>query len=154
MLDKAKNTKGFSLVEILLTASIFIMLASLGVGAYFQYYKASLNNIDINKTITHIKRARSLAQKNPNNSDYGVHIDTVNNQFIIFESMYTQGAPGNIILELQNLTIQDVSLNPNPPTRDILFERQTARTQNDGTITIGNQDTSFTISVNPLGVIE
>ncbi|QQR83186.1 hypothetical protein IPJ72_05270 [Candidatus Peregrinibacteria bacterium] len=149
------NSKGFSLAEILLTASIFIILASVGVGAYFQYYRASLGNIDINSTLTLLKRARSLALKNATNANYGVHIDPINHQFTIFQNMYTSGGSGNITLDLKYFDILDFELNPQPGiTNEIVFENRTARTQNDGTITIGNQNTNFTFNVNTFGVIE
>lgn len=153
-----KNTKGFasgfSFMEVLLTMSIFLLLAGVGVGAYFRYYRYSLVNIDYNRALTHIKQARFRALKNPDNSDYGVHLDENCNCLITYKNIYSPADPANIKLSLRGLRIADLNLAPiSGTTSDILFEKQTGKTQNMGSFSIENDIESFTLTINSQGVV-
>ncbi|MCI0469500.1 MAG: type II secretion system GspH family protein, partial [Nitrospirae bacterium] len=57
----AKLKKGFSLTEVIITISLFILLAGGGVGAYFNYYMVSLYNADVDNAMTLIKNTRFKA---------------------------------------------------------------------------------------------
>ena len=149
------NKRGFTFIEVMLTISLFILLASVGTGAYFKYYTFSLINYDVNESMTIIKQARFRALKNPDNSDYGVHLDPVCKCLIVFKETYSAGNPGNITLELQRLNITDLNLDPNIGiTNDIIFEKQTGKTQNFGNFTIGNDIYSYTFNINSQGVVD
>lgn len=150
----AKSARGFSLTEILLTMSLFLLLAGIGIGAYFQYYQAALVNTDIDSTLTIMKDTRFKALKNPTNDDYGVRVDTATNSIISFRDTYTPGSTENVIMELKQLTVQTLNLDPNiGVTNEILFEKKTGKTQNTGTFTIGNLNRSHTFNINAQGVI-
>ena len=149
------NKKGFTFIEVMLTVSLFILLASVGIGAYFKYYTFSLINSDVNKSMTFIKQARFRALKNPDNSNYGIHLDSVCKCLITFKNTYSAGDPENITLELQQLDITDLNLAPNIGiTNDIIFEKQTGKTQNTGNFTIGNDIYSYTFNINSQGVVD
>lgn len=154
-----KNTKGvvllgFSFTEVMITIALFLLLAGIGVGAYFKYYTFALANSDIENTLTLIKQARFHALKNPYNSNYGVHLDNATQNVTIFRDTYTPGASENIVLELEQLRITDLSLNPNiGVTNEILFEKQTGKTQNAGNFTIENNIYTYTFTINSQGVV-
>jgi len=142
-------------MEVMLTMGLFLLLAGVGVGAYFKYYQFSLINIDVAKTMTHIKQARFQALKNPDSSDYGVHLDVPCRCLITFRNTYNPAALDNIKLELRQLDITDLNLIPNiGVTNDIIFKRQTGKTDNIGSFTVGNAVYSYTFTINSQGVVD
>lgn len=152
---KSPNNKGFSFTEVMITLSLFILLAGVGVGAYFKYYRQSLINMDINNALTHIKQSRFRALKNPDSSNYGVHLDAACKCLITYKNTYNPADPENITLKLERLNITDLNLAPNiGVTNDIMFEKQTGKTQNIGSFTIGNDIYSYTFNINFQGVVD
>jgi prepilin-type N-terminal cleavage/methylation domain-containing protein len=156
MLFKTENKKrGFTFVEMMIVMSLFILLASIGMGAYFQYYSLSLMNADIDNTITLIRNTRFKALKNPTNDNYGIHINPVTKTITEFRDTYNVMSTENINVELEQLKVLNLNLNPNiGVTDEILFESQTGKTQNYGNFIIGEDDFSYTITINSQGVIE
>lgn len=155
MLDKPKlNCRGFSFIEVMIAISLFILLAGVGTGAYFGYYQRALVNSDIQKTLTLIKQARFRALKNPDNSNYGIRLDAATQTVTSFRDTYSPVAPDNVVLELEQLGITNLNLLPTlGVTNDIIFEKQTGKTQNTGSFTISNINFSFTYSINSQGVV-
>ena len=148
------NQKGFSFMEVMLTMSLFLLLAGVGVGAYFKYYTFSLANADVKNTFTLLKQARFRALKNPDSSDYGVHLDPATRTLTVFKNTYNPVDPENIELELEQLDITDLSLNPSIGiTDDVIFQKQTGKTSNNGAFTISNQTLNYTFTINSQGVI-
>lgn len=151
---KKSQRGGFSFIEVLLTMALFLLLAGVGVGAYFNYYVFALANADVKSTFTLLKQTRFRALKNPDSSDYGVHLDPATRTLTVFRNVYNPVDPENIVLELEQLDITDLSLNPSiGVTDDILFQKLTGKTSNTGTFTISNPTLNYTFSINPQGVI-
>lgn len=149
-----RNVRGFTFTEVIISIAIFMILAGVGVGAYFRYYNFALVDMDVNNAISLIARARFLAQKNPTSSDYGIHLDPATHTLTQFRNTYAPGAPENVDLRLGELRITSMALNPVPGATDsIVFERWTGKTVNWGTFTIGNNDYTYTFNVNPQGVV-
>ena len=149
------NTGGFSFVEVMITLALFLLLAGVGMGAYFQYYSFSLKNHDVNESINLLQKARFKALKNATSTDYGVHIDTGMNMITGFEPPYNPNDPQNVTVELKELTIMDLNIQPSiGVTEDIIFEATTGKTMNTGTFTLGTNDYSYTFTINAQGVIE
>ena len=139
---------------MVITFGIFLSLAGLGIGAYFKYYKLSISNNEINRTVNHINQTRFKALKNPNNDNYGIHIDTIDSKIIGFKNTYTPNHPNNDVLDLEYLNVTELDLLPNiGTTNEILFEKKTGKTQNTGSFTISNGNYSFTFNINSQGVI-
>ena len=154
--NTGSGSSGFTFVEVMLTLALFIILASVGFGAYFQYYKFSLMNVDITNTQSLLKNTRFRALKNPNGSDYGIYINDSTNEIISFEGEeYTPGDSSNTVLELEALQVSNLSLNPVlGSTNEIIFEASTAKTENTGSFTIGNSNYIHTFYINAQGAIE
>lgn len=147
--------RGFSFTEVLLVMSLFILLAGVGIGAYFNYYRSSLVRIEANKVLSHVKEARFRALKNSDYSDYGVHLDPACRCLTIYKNTYSPANPGNITLVLEQMGITDLNLAPNPGiTSDILFNKQTGKTENTGSFTVGSEIESFTFTINSQGVVD
>lgn len=146
---------GFTFAEVIIALSLFLILAGVGVGAYFRYYGFALIDMDIHNTATLLSQARFLSQKNPTSSDYGIHLDPVTNSIIQFRGSYSPVAVDNQVLRLGALRIADVNLNPNQGvTMDIVFQKQVGKTVNSGTFTLSGNDFTYTFSINLQGVIE
>lgn len=151
---KIKNSVGgFTLMELVLTLSLFLLLASAGIGAYFQYYNNSLNNIDIENTLTFLKHTQFKALKNATSSDYGVYFNTSNNTITTFKETYTQGASENVILNLVKLDIISFSLSPDIGyTNEIVFKAKSGKTDNVGSFMLGKSGFTHTFTINSQGI--
>jgi prepilin-type N-terminal cleavage/methylation domain-containing protein len=150
-----KSGKGFTFIEIILTMALFLILAGVGVGAYFKYYSFSLAQNDISNAMTLIKQTRFSALKNADGSNYGVHIDAPGKMITGFKSTYAPSNSANKTIRLDQLGILQLNLNPNPGiTNEIVFQVQTGKTSNYGSFTIGNDEYSYTININPQGVVQ
>lgn len=139
----------------MITMTLFLIMAGIGVGAYYRYYVLSLGNTEINQTLTLMKQARSKALKNPDNSDYGILIDSAMNRITSFNDPYSPTDPDNVVLELRRTSIQNLNLAPSPgSSNQIIFETQTGKTQNTGDFTIGDNAQNYTFTINAQGVIQ
>ena len=146
---------GFTFVEVMITFSLFMLLASVGIGAYFRYYHFSLINEDVNKVTKILYDARFRAMKNSAHSDYGVHLETASGEITIFRDAYTPGNSENIVTELKQLNFADLNLLPSPGvTNNIVFDNVTGKTQNSGSFTVSKDDFSFTYQINGQGAFE
>lgn len=154
--NKNRSTKqGFSFIEVMLTLSLFLILASVGVGSYYKYYSFSLNNRDYNQVHKILGEARFKAMKNPYNSDYGIHLNTATSEIVSFRDTYAPNNTENITMVLEQLNITDLNLQPNPgTTNNIIFENKTGKTQNTGSFTIESPEFQYTFNVNLQGVFE
>jgi type II secretory pathway pseudopilin PulG len=153
--EKCEMNKGFTFAEVIIALSLFIVLAGIGVGAYFQYYGFALVDTDVHKVSTILTQARFMALKNPTSADFGIHLDPIANTLTQFQGTYSPMAGDNQVVQLQALRLQDVLLNPNPGvTLDIVFQKQVGKTVNWGSFTVSNDKYSYTYSINPQGVIQ
>ena len=152
--NKVNEKKAFSFIEVIITMSLFLLLAGIGIGAYFQYYSFSLIKTDVNNTVNLIQQTRFKALKNSTISNYGIHLDPITKIFTGFKDTYNPLDSENEVLELEQLSIIDLSLSPEIGiTNEVLFEAQTGKTINSGSFTIGNDDFSYTININLQGVV-
>ena len=93
--------------------------------------------------------------KNPYNENYGLYLSTGTAELILFRDTYTPGNSTNIIMQLEQLNISNINLQPSPgATNQVVFENITGKTQNDGTFTVSNNDFSYDFSINPQGAFE
>ena len=146
---------GFTFTEVMITLALFMVLASVGMGAYFRYYQFSLINNDLGKVTKILYETRFKAMKNPNNSNYGVHISSNIGELITFRNSYVPGNPENEIVELEQLDISQLNLMPTPgTTNNIIFENMTGKTQNSGSFRVGKNEFSQTIYINSQGAFE
>lgn len=146
---------GFTFIEVMITFSLFMILASVGVGTYFRYYHFSLVNNDAGKITKVLHEARFKAMKNAYNSNYGVHLGTAASELVIFRDTYTPGHTENIVTKLGQLNITDLNLQPSPGvTNNIIFENVTGKTQNSGSFTVSKDDFNLTYYINEQGAFE
>lgn len=153
--NKGADRVGFTFVEIMITFTLFMILASVGVGAYFRYYHFSLVNNDVGKITKILHEARFKAMKNPYNSDYGIHLGAAASDLTIYRDTYSPGNEENVVTQLEQLNIADLDLQPSPGvTHEILFENKTGKTANSGSFTVSKDELSFTYYINQQGAFE
>jgi Tfp pilus assembly protein PilE len=146
---------GFTFSEVMITMGLFMVLASVGMGAYFKYYQFSLINNDLGKITKILHETRFKALKNPYGSNYGVHISSGANEFVVFRDTYTPSNPENMTVKLERMDITDLNLMPNPGvTNNIVFQKMTGKTQNSGSFKVRKDDFVSTIHINSQGVFE
>lgn len=132
-----------------------MVLASIGVGSYFRYYRFSLINNDVSKITKVFYEARFKAMKNPYNSDYGVHFGSGTSELTVFRESYTPGNSENIVTPLRQLNITELNILPNlSVTNNIIFKNRTGKTQNFGSFTVSKDEFSFTFNINEQGTFE
>jgi len=152
---KSKDLNGFTLSEVLITMALFLVLASLGVGSYFQYYTFSLINNEVNNINSTLHETRFKALKNPYNSNYGIHLNMGTGEITSFRDTYTPSDPENIMIQLDQLNISTLNLQPTPgTTNEIIFDNITGKTQNSGSFTVGNSNFTFDFNINLQGGFE
>lgn len=129
-----KNTKGFSLIEVVISLAVMIILISIMItlGRSFNNTENLENSGKIIEEKISLAKARSLGALNDTN--YGVHFEV--NRLVIFAgSTYVNGAPANEVFTLpDNISINSISLAGGG--QDMVFGRLTGTTANFGTIGI------------------
>lgn len=148
------NSKGFSILEIMISVSLIGVLTVIVVGQFSKYQAAQFIRTDTEAVIGIIEDARAKTLSSVSSSQYGVHFDT-DTATLFTGSSYSSSDPDNKILELSSyVQITDVSLVGGGD--EIVFERLSGNTNQYGSITLeaSGGDDSRVITVTKLGIIE
>lgn len=135
MSKDAKNKRkrrGFTLIEVVLAVGILAISAIIIIPAW-QSFSDTVNLGNTAKMIeTKVKLAKNYSLSARNDTNYGIHFETDN--IVLFAgSVYAAGAPGNQIYNLPDNT-EIYGINLNGGGADLVFNRLTGTTVNDGTI--------------------
>lgn len=151
MLSK-KSQKGFTVVEILLVVSIsVILLAASGPALQTYLGKRSIDTWTLSLQDA-LRRARAQSVAGLNGTAYGVHVEADN--FVLFSGTTYAVDPENEVATLPGtITLSNISLNGGGA--DIVFNRNTGETNQNGTVTVSYQSGGTkTVSINELGLVE
>ena len=148
-----KKTRGFSILEVILT----IVIMSVLVGLAATYYSNSQIRADVNSQAANIIHYLRLAQSNAasglNNANHGLHFEA--SSYTIFEGeLYNNNDPENVKIDLPStITINGINLDGGG--HDVIFLKATGETDNFGTITLNSAaiNKTVTIIVNYVGTI-
>ena len=126
--------KGFTLLEILIVISILLIIISIVVGPFSSFRNRSVLNAEIENITTLLSEARSKTLTSLADSEYGVHFET--NRIVFFKgTLFTEpDADNQEIIFNPVVSISDISLTG--AGVDVIFDRLTGKTDEDGTITI------------------
>ncbi len=126
---------GFTIIEILVSIFIITIISGiLGLGLV-NYRKHSIVDIATIEIISLLEEARSSTLASKNAAKYGVHFET--SKAILFADPYVPGAAGNkeYIID-SNAQISSYSLTGGGS--ELVFDRLTGKTPNNGTVTISS----------------
>jgi prepilin-type N-terminal cleavage/methylation domain-containing protein len=147
--------KGFTILEILVVISILVVVA---VAAFFLPKNINSKQV-VDKgtllTLSVIEEARSMTLSSRDNSVYGVHFES--SQIVLFKgARYIEGEPSNVVSDLNSLISFESVVLVGGGT-DLVFERLTGKTSQNGVVTISlNSDTSInkTVTIYETGLSE
>ncbi|PIZ70392.1 MAG: hypothetical protein COY09_03140 [Candidatus Portnoybacteria bacterium CG_4_10_14_0_2_um_filter_39_11] len=129
-----KKGEGFTLIEFLIVFLIFAILIILILSGFRSFQAQTGLDKNIQSSTQLLRLARNYAISSKNNQPYGVHIE--NGQIVLFEgTTYTAANTSNQGINLTNgVAIDQINLNPTSSTTEIIFEKTTGTTANDGYI--------------------
>jgi type II secretory pathway pseudopilin PulG len=144
-------TKGFTIVELLITISIIILITAASAPIYSNYQVSSQLNEDESQIIQTLRIAREQSAARLNNYSHGVIFNDHN--FIIFQGSNFGARVADYDREI---TIEDsVMITTDLPGNEVSFSKGLAIPNVTGTITITHSaGGSRTISLNSKGMVE
>jgi prepilin-type N-terminal cleavage/methylation domain-containing protein len=148
MTKKPSLKNGFTYIEMSVVIGILVLLASVVIFSFSAFGSRQTLGSSALNVFSVLNEARSLAMSSKDFSNYGVHINQ--NSVILFENSLgnnnKQYDTGNVV----NISTSVVG-------NEILFNKVTGETANNGTITISlasDPSQSQTITIYPTGTIE
>ncbi|MDP6249540.1 MAG: hypothetical protein QGH26_01800 [Candidatus Pacebacteria bacterium] len=147
--------KGFTMTETIIIVAVSIILFAIIVSAFSGFNKNQSLNSTSSEVVSVLNEARALTLASLDNKAYGVHFQS--DKVIFFKgSVFSSSDPDNKITTISSkISISNISLNGGGD--DIIFQRLTGKTDQDGTITlslVSDPSKSKTITVGVSGIIE
>jgi prepilin-type N-terminal cleavage/methylation domain-containing protein len=147
-------SKGFSLVEMLVTLSLMLILTLIITSAFSKFKKSQSVDKGTNQVISLIQKARYETLSAKNNVAYGVHFDA--NQAVLYSQAYNASSTSNEKFALDPyITISQVTLNGGGS--DMLFIKFSGETNAYGTVIVSlasASTTKKTITVYQSGLVD
>ncbi len=146
--------KGFSLIEIIIVIGILGLLTAISVATFVTFRNSQGLNKDTETVVEVLEQARTQTLSSQNGSAYGVHFGT--SAVTLFAGgTYAAGAAGNQIFSLLSSdTILTITLTG--AGSDVVFNRLTGETGQDGTIVLSSASAgrTRTVTIYKTGVVE
>jgi prepilin-type N-terminal cleavage/methylation domain-containing protein len=146
--------QGFTIIEILITLAILAIIVALLVNSFQLFSKHQEINKDADIVIEALEEARTNTLASQNASQYGVHFAT-SSVTIFAGSTYVAGASTNVSPSLtSSATVLTRTLTGGG--NDVVFQRLTGETAQNGTIGISSPNTTRTrtVTIYKTGLIE
>jgi prepilin-type N-terminal cleavage/methylation domain-containing protein len=146
--------QGFTLLEVLLVASLLAMIAGFSVGIYDNYGR----NMELNSTgkniIYDLRQMRSNAASGADQRNWGIHLaNGAQDYYELFSTPTNYADAGKTIISAEYLPATLHFIKPAEGFNlDIVFSRITGNTTADF-LTIGSQGGSKTINVTASGAV-
>ena len=153
-MKKRFKTKGLTFIELILVISLMVIFSGLGLTSYLTFHQSALTSADIRGVKSMLHQARFSAVKPSDGSDFGLYLNTEEQKVELFQGTYEAS---NVVQERQllKLTIGEINLQPNPGvTNQVLFQKITGKTVNEGSFTLESSDLTYTFSINAQGTID
>ena len=147
--------KGFSLIEIVIVIAIFVVLFALTLTAFSRFNSNQALNRSVSEVTSVLNEARALTLASFDNTVYGVHL--LSDSTTLFKGQtFSPSDPDNKITTISSkVSISNIVLSGGG--NDIIFQRLTGKTDQDGTMTlslVSDSSKSKTITVEVSGIIE
>lgn len=148
------RTRGITLIEILVTITILLIVASIVVGSFRSVTSTYELKRVTNTVATMIEEARSYSISSKNGSKYSIRVEPT--RVIRYEgTIYNSSDVNNYVFDLgSNIIVASSSFVGGTTT--VTFEKITGKTYNYGSINFaisGATTSSSTISINKTGII-
>jgi prepilin-type N-terminal cleavage/methylation domain-containing protein len=151
---KSKIQRGFTVIELLVSLGIIIVLSAVIITTFIQFKKNQALSKDTETVVEVLSQARNQTLSSKNSSAYGVHF--ASNKITLFTgNAYSVSDPANQDFNLNSTdTVLTISLTGSGT--DVVFNRLTGETSQDGTVIISSPglSQSKTVTIYKTGVIE
>ena len=159
-LDKKRNykifnfSKGFTLLEIIITMSILVVMSLVSVGSYLNYGKTIEINSFAQTLIFDLKQTQSKAMIGQGGFKWGVHfVNGTKDYYEIFSTPTLYGDAGKVVTATNYLPSSITFSDPTDgSTKDIIFNNISGSTTTTSVV-LRSQNVSKTISVSSVGSI-
>lgn len=159
----SRNTssqRGFTLVEFLLVMSIFAVLAGIATVNLLSFQRQSQLNATVDTFVADMKEQQMKAMSgdaggDPSMENYGINLDAVNYQYILYKGTYSAADTSNFAVSVP----RSVNISSTFPNSQINFEKGSGEivgyASNSATITFQDSSNSDqkVIQLNKYGVI-
>jgi type II secretory pathway pseudopilin PulG len=141
----SQKSKGFTVIELLVVFSIMVLLFGIIVSTFFSFRKNQSLALDTQTVVSLLRQARNQTLSSKNSTVYGVHFSSP--QAVLFVgSTYSSSDPLNETFNLSSTdTILTITLTGGG--NDVIFQRLTGETNQNGTIVISAPGLSQTKTV-------
>ena len=148
-----KNS-GVTMIEFIGVFAILVILSTVTLTTFIHFRNNQSLDKDTETIVETLEQARNQTLSSQNASQYGVHI-TSSKVTLFTGSSYTNGASGNIDVPL---TSSDaiVTITLTGGGGDVVFQRLTGETTQDGTVVISSSSIgkTRTITIFKTGVVQ
>ncbi len=148
-----KNTKGFTIIELVLVLTILGATFGFSVFAYQNSQVRADVNAEVSGLVAQLRLAQSNAASGQNNTSHGIHFET--DSYTAFSGIsYNPADTNNFIVPLPSqVTIANISLNGNGS--EVIFTTPDGTTTTYGTLDMTSTaiGKTVTITINPIGTI-
>jgi prepilin-type N-terminal cleavage/methylation domain-containing protein len=152
MLDKNRNSSGFTLIEILVSFSILAILACLGLFLSMDFFRGYSFDYERNILIAVLQDARSESLANINQANHGFCFDDTKKEYVIFQgdtcdlaNLLNETFPASSIIDLE-------MREDSGPVQKIIFEQLNGDSAST-TIQLSGNSKSAIIQINEEGRI-
>lgn len=140
-----KLTKGFTLIELLMVMGVMGVIGAIVFTSFLKLRDTQALSKDTETIVAVLREARNQTLSSKNASVYGVHFSATSTVFFV-GSTYSAGAATNKTYPLNSGdNILTISLAGGGS--DVVFQRLSGETSQNGTVVISSSKLSYTKSV-------
>ena len=150
------TSRGFSIIEIVLTTTIVAVLIGISIGIYSVLQNRSSLDVDAQKIISALRLAHSRTLASENTASHGVHFESTDNSFVNFEGVVYNSLDPNNKVTFLNDRIEFLNVQLAGGAVDTVFSRISGQTIQDGFIEIADASDNTearTICIEATGVL-
>ncbi len=151
---KKNKNNAFTAIEILVSVSIIIVLAAIVLSAFINFKFTKSLDRDTELVVEVLRQARNQTLASQNAYAYGVHFETTS--IVLFTG--TSYDPASSTNKTYSLNSADTILSKSLAGggSDVIFDRLTGETSENGTITLSSQSApnTKTVTIYKTGIIE
>jgi prepilin-type N-terminal cleavage/methylation domain-containing protein len=149
-----KRSRGFTLIEIVLALAIMLILAGIILISFATLNRTQALDRDTETIVQVLRQAQSQTLTSKNAMQYGVHFAS-STATLFSGSTYSANDAGNLVYTLKTSDlILNVSITGS--STDVVFNRLTGETAQNGTILLQTQQANFTrtVTIYKTGVVQ